>query len=381
MSSFAARLLAAALALGAAVSPAVAVEHLTLRREGREEQASGRVLVEAADGVLLEAADGVLWLATKDETVSRSADDAPFKPLEAAASGQRLLAELPPGFDLHTTRHYVIAFNTSRAYAQWVGALFERLYGAFTNYWSRRGFELHDPEFPLVVVVFGNRDAYLAHARSELGEGADSIIGFYSLRTNRVTMFDLTGIEAVGGLGNRRPNGAQINQLLNRPGAEKAVATIIHEATHQLAYNCGLHTRFADIPLWISEGLAVYFETPDLSSTKGWRTIGNVNPERLARFRQYLPQRGAGSLEALVADDARFRNGRTALDAYAEAWALNYYLIRQHPQEYRKYVQTLAAKQRLAWDKPAERLAEFRAAFGDLKELDREFVRYFEKLR
>ncbi len=382
MPPVATRCLALLLALAAVYSSAQAVEHLTLRREGREEQASGRVLVEAADGVLLEAADGVLWLATKDETVSRSADDAPFKALEAAATGQRLLTELPPGFDVHTTRHYVIAFNTSRAYAQWVGALFERLYGAFTNYWSRRGFELHDPEFPLVVVVFGSREAYLAHARAELGEGADTIIGYYSLRTNRVTMFDLTGIEAYGGgLGNRRPNAAAINRLLSQPGAEKGVATIIHEATHQIAYNCGLHTRFADIPLWVSEGLAVYFETPDLSSVKGWRTIGAVNTERLARFRQYTANRGAGSLESLVSDDARFRNARTALDAYAEAWALNYFLIRQRPKEYAKYVKSLAAKQRLDWDKPAARLSEFQAAFGELKALDREFLRYFEKLR
>jgi hypothetical protein len=262
-----------------------------------------------------------------------------------------------------------------------VGALFERLYGAFTNYWSRRGFELHDPEFPLVVVVFGQRPAYTAHARGELGGGADSIVGYYSLRTNRVTMFDLTGIEALGGLGHRRPTGAQINQLLNQPGAEKAVATIIHEATHQIAYNCGLHTRFADIPLWVSEGLAVYFETPDLSSSKGWRTIGALHPERLARFRQYLPSRGSGSLESLVSDDARFRNARTALDAYAEAWALNYFLIRQRPREYVEYVRKLAAKQRLAWDKPEQRVAEFRAAFGELDQVDREFLRYFEKMR
>jgi hypothetical protein len=375
------RSLSLVLALAVLVQPVWAVEHLTLRREGREQQASGRVLAEASDGVLLEAADGVLWSVTTEETVSRSSDDAPFKPLEAEATGRRLLADLPAGFDVYTTRHYVIAYNTSRAYAQWVGALFERLYSAFINYWSKRGFDLQDPEFPLVVVLFGSRDAYLAHARKELGPGADSIIGYYSLLTNRVTTFDLTGIEMQGGLGRGRAKGATINQLLNKPGAEKAVGTIIHEATHQIAYNCGLHTRFADIPLWVSEGLAVYFETPDLSSTKGWRTIGNVNHERLARFRQYQTQRGAGSLESLVATDARFRNTRTALDAYAEAWALNYFLIRQRPREYKEYVQKLAAKERLAIDEPDRRVSEFRDAFGDLKQLDREFLRYFEKLR
>ena len=66
------------------------------------------------------------------------------------------------------------------------------------------------------------------------------------------------------------------------------VATIIHEATHQLAFNRGLQARFADVPLWVSEGIALYFETPDLRNSRGWQTVGAVNRVRLDRFRQYL---------------------------------------------------------------------------------------------
>ena len=36
--------------------------------------------------------------------------------------------------------------------------------------------------------------------------------------------------------------------------------TIIHEATHQTAYNVGVHARFADQPRWLVEGLAMMFE-------------------------------------------------------------------------------------------------------------------------
>lgn len=153
--------------------------------------------------------------------------------------------------------------------------------------------------------------------------------------------------------------------MLSRPEVEQLVATIIHEATHQIAFNSGLQTRFADIPLWVSEGLAVYFETPDLQSSKGWRTIGAVNANRLARFREYLPKRPAGSLESLVMDDKRIRDTRTALDAYAEAWALNYYLIHNHPRKYLAYLEMLSSKKPLVWDKPEARLQQFRESFGD----------------
>ncbi len=160
------------------------------------------------------------------------------------------------------------------------------------------------------------------------------------------------------------------------------VATVIHEATHQLAYNCGMHTRFADIPLWVSEGLAVYFETPDLRSRQGWRNIGGVNTYRLGRFHQYARNRGSDSLQSLVSEDSRFRKPDQALDAYAEAWAFNYFLIRQKPKEYVQYLQQLAERKPMFYDTPEERLTTFRKIFGDkLTTLDAEFLRSMATIR
>ena len=160
------------------------------------------------------------------------------------------------------------------------------------------------------------------------------------------------------------------------------VATIVHEATHQLAFNCGLQTRFADIPLWVLEGLAVYFETPDLSSSKGWKKIGEVNRPRLDRFRDYLTRRPAKSLLSLISDDKRFRDPRQGVDAYAEAWALNYYLIQQKPKEFLAYMEVMAAKKTLLTGGPELRVKEFQAAFGnDLDHLDAEFVKYMQRIR
>ena len=363
-------------------SPAAAVEHVSLERDGKKIHVSGKVLVEAEDGglLLLDTA-GTLWAIQPAELTKRMSDDKPFEPMTASELADSLLKELPAGFRVHHTAHYLVCYNTSPAYAQWCGSLYERLYMAFTNYWKQRGLDLQEPDFPLVAVVFDNKQSYATYAKPELGEAAESIIGYYSLRSNHVNMYDLTGADTLQ-TGAPVNSLSHINRILSRPDAERTVATIIHEATHQLAFNCGIQQRYSDIPLWVSEGIAVYFETPDLSSTRGWRAIGTVHNLRLQQFRKYLSSRPGDSLRTLLANDQRFREGRTATDAYAEAWALNYYLLRKHPKEYVNYLRTLSAKKPLVYDEPEERLQDFRKAFGmGLDELDADFLRYMDRVR
>ena len=254
---------------------------------------------------------------------------------------------------------------------------FERLYAAFRNYWTRQGFELAKPEFPLVAVVFADQQSYKDFAHGELGDAAGSIIGYFSMATNRMTMYDLTESSRGVGMGTSE----QINRMFARPNLALTVATVVHEATHQIAFNCGLHTRYSDCPMWFSEGIAVYFETPDLHNAKGWSGIGGVNRMRLNQFRQYLGTRGPDSLRTLVANDKRFRDPKQAADAYGEAWALTYFLIRRHSKQYVEYLRALSAKKPLLEDGPEKRIALFERCFGDLKKLDTEFVRSMAQVR
>jgi hypothetical protein len=360
-------------------SLATSMEHVRLRRDGREQVIHGRVIVEAQDGGLLVLDQAhVLWTVMPDELIDRQQDAAPFESLDHKVLSSELLKQLPAGFKVHKTTHYLICYNTSQAYAKWCGSLLESLYKGFRNYWRKQQFELTDPDWPLVAIVFDSRQAYSAFAKSEL-QATGSITGYYSLTTNRVSMYDLTGAD--GRLFPQRNAQARIRQILSRPEAERTVATIVHEATHQLAFNCGLHTRFADIPLWVSEGLAIYFESPDLKNAAGWRSIGRINRVRNIEFREYLRFRAPDSLETLLATDERFRDSSSASKAYAEAWALNFFLIRTRMKEYRQYLQTLSKKKAMIYDEPEERLSLFRKAFGeDLRAFDTEFLRYVIRL-
>jgi len=372
----------AALVWSFLAAPGYALEHVTFEREGREQRLAGRVLVTAADGgLLLQTADGVLWSILPEELQEHTQDDEPFVPMTGEEIGRRLLADLPDGFRIYQTPHYVICYNTSHAYAQWCGSLLERLYQAFITYWDKAGFTLHAPEFPLVACVFADRASYELQTQRELGHLSSQIIGYYSFQTNRVTMYDLTGIEALRTLKGRRGSVAQINLMLSRPEAEQAVATVIHEATHQIAFNSGFQTRYADIPLWVSEGIATYFESPDLKSQKGWRTLGRVNRMRLARFRQFAAHRPAGSLTSLVADDRRLRDPRQAEDAYAESWALTYYLLKHRGEDFRRYLAMLSQKPPMVWDTPAQRLREFEEYLGATPdELEGDLLRFIGRL-
>ena len=375
-------LLAAWALVGAPAMAADRLHRVLFQREGQRQTVEGRLLLTAQDGgMLLESRDGMLWAITPEELVDRSAASLPFEPFTPDELGRRLLAELPPAFDVLHTSHYLILHDTSRVYAQWCGSLFERLYMAFTNFWRRRGFDIQEPEFPLVAIVFADRNAYMRYSAPEVGEAIESIIGYYSLRSNHMVMYDLTGTQAAG----RAPRGgsstAQINALLARPGASRQVATIVHEATHQIAFNCGLHIRYSDCPRWFSEGIAVYFETPDLTSARGWRGIGAVNSDRLDRFHQYMRRRPADSLSTLLRDDRRFLDAKRALDAYAEAWSLTYFLLRRYPNKYIEYLRRLSDKPPLVEDGPERRLLEFREVFGDLSELDAEFLRFMARAR
>ena len=359
-----------------------AVETVRFNRQNQPQTVAGRLILKAADGgLLIQANDGRIWTLQPEEIVSHTSDAKPFVPLKAAEVARQVQRELGNGFSVHTTVNYVLVYNTTKTYAQWVGGLLERLQDGFEAYWKKLGFKITDPEFPLVVLVFDCVESYSRYTKQDLQGDPRTVVAYYNQASNRVSLYDLTGVEALRQPGNQRGSTAQINTMLSQPEAQLMVATIIHEATHQLAYNSGLQQRFADVPIWFSEGMAVYFETPDLSTVKGWRTIGEINRLRLSRYREHLPQKPRDSLSTLAINNERFLRPRDSLDAYAEAWALTHYLLKAKPQAYVAYLQKLSAKPPFVWDEPEERLKEFRDVFGDPKELDAELNKYIGQLK
>lgn len=359
----------------AAASPLVEVRY-TLH--GEPAVALGRILVTAVDGgVLVEERDGRLVTIPAAELLEKSEHQEPFRYFTADELEVRLREEFGPPFSVVRTRRYVMATNASREYAQWCGKLLERLQTAFYAYWRRDRLDLHEPPHPLTAIIFADPAEFAAYAARDAGPAVAATQGYYSIRTNRILLTDLTrdaGANAPRSEGEiqRRVEGRLANLI-----------TVVHEATHQIAFNSGLHTRYADNPMWVTEGMAMYFESPDLQSTSGWRTAGRLHPGRWQQFQDYVRhRRPPGSLATLLTSEDRFRDPDALADAYAESWALTYYLIQERRREYAAYLQRLARKPRLKWDSPQQREEDFRAAFGDdLAGLERDFLNYINRLR
>ncbi len=368
------------LALGMLLSDAYTasgLEHVEIRKDGVTKTVSGQIVVEAQDGgLLLQTPDGRMHTLQPEAIVGRNSDAVEFQPLTADQLAAKLLAELPKGFRIHRTEHYVICHVTSDEYATWCGGLLERLYDGFHNFWKQRDVQLSEPRFPLVAVIFPDQASFAKHGKNEVGQAVNVMIGYYHFGNNRTMMYDLTGAQALRAVLGPRARRMTVRRTLQHPAAERLIATVIHEACHQLAFNCGLQTRYADNPLWFSEGLAMYFEPPDVRSRTGWRTLGAVNNYRLIQFRQQLAKRPNDRLQRLIADDKFLRSSPDV--AYSESWALTYFLIRARRKQFIDYLHTISKKDPLIWDTPQQRVTEFREAFGDLDKLDRDFLRYMK---
>ncbi len=348
---------------------------------GTERCVAGRILVIAADGgLLLEDRAGRLWTVTPEQLLSHDTPGDFFSPLSVEELGRGWVDELQAVGDFGTltttvSDHYVVVSNTGQPLVDWTVAMLERLHDAFRAFWSRQGFETHDPEFPLPVVILRSRDEFAKLATHDRTPASAQGQGYFLVTANRTTLVDLTAGEAASGA---RTLG-EVRRLVQRNSG--SVATVVHEATHQIAFNCGMHRRYADNPIWLTEGIAMYFETPDLNSRRGWRTIGRVNRNRLNQFREFAAKRRQpDSLQTLLGSNSRFAQAETAIDAYSEAWALTHFLIKSKPREFNTYLQTIAAKQLLQWDKPEQRLSDFKEVFGDLPETDRALQQYLRRL-
>ena len=335
-----------------------AFETVTFDDDGNTRTVVAEVLVEAQDGgLMLQADDGRVWVLQPEKITERKSNDKPLVPINASEMEQRLLAELPDGFKVFRTQNYVIPYNCSEAYVRQVARLFEQLHRSFFTYWENNHWELPEPRFPLVGLVLADHESFLKHARAEIGPTANHLIGYYNLESNRMTTF-------------------------NVPNWERNVATIIHEATHQLAYNCGLQRRYADNPMWVSEGLAMFFESPDRRKPGSWRRIGGVNLVKLRDWNRYVVRRPEESLTSLLSGDMRFRNSSTSTNAYAEAWALTYFLIKTRREEYVAFLRQLSEGRPLAELSARQRIEMFEAKFGmTLAQLDQEFIDYMRNVR
>ena len=188
-------------------------------------------------------------------------------------------------------------------------------------------------------------------------------LGVYMPTTNRIYLYDATR-----------------GQGKADPAWQENLATIMHEAAHQTAFNCGIHNRGAETPYWIAEGLGGLFEAKGIYSTfKNPRKKDRVNAGRLRSFQRLVKNDAQQWLTEVIGSDQLFRRDPTR--AYATAWALTFYLSERKPREYIRYLKIVAENKPLAEYGPADRMRDFTKVFGkDFEGLTVGLTRYMDAL-
>ena len=323
-------------------------EPWTLELELNGEKIEGVPLRWSDSRVVLLGRDGTVWRFAPQQAKNFKKVPGEFRSYQYSEMRARLLREFHQGFEVSTTPHYFIAHPPGQS-DRWTKR-FEELYRSFVRYFEVRGIPVTEPTVPLVAVVFPNQAAYLDYAqKSERGVSSQTL-GYYSLNSNRIIMFDIE--DALGA--NAR---WQVN-----------AATIVHEAVHQAAFNTGVHDRATLPPRWVVEGLGTMFEAEGVWDSKNHpRQISRLHLDQLVVFKKYRKGRPTDLTANIIASDRAFQ-AKPSL-AYAEAWAFTFYLVETQPKLYASYLRKTTAKKRSLSPTPQDRLREFSDIFGSNLEL------------
>lgn len=320
----------------------------------------GTPLVATEKQVFLLARDGQMWEFAPSDAQSFSKSSASFYAYSQAELRGQLMREFGNKFEVSGNGHYLVVHPAGQK-DLWAPR-FEELYRSFVLYFNTRAFRPSEPQFPMVAIVYPRQADFQRAAIADGSTNVQNMLGYYSPKTNRIALYDATA----GGNGLDWSTNAD---------------TIIHEATHQMAFNAGMHNRFGQSPAWVCEGLATMFEARGVWNGRMHHNLADrVNRIQLAAFRRNLSRRPPNAIAQTVSSDRAFDKDTEA--AYAEAWALSFFLSEQEPRKYVQYLmKTAAVKDFTAYPAP-QRLKDFTEVFGgNLALLDARMQRFIGELK
>ncbi|WP_254507702.1 DUF1570 domain-containing protein [Anatilimnocola floriformis] len=278
-----------------------------------------------------------------DQANDYAAAEGKFRSFTAAEMRGQLLREFGSRFEVSGGGKFLVVHPAGQQDV-WAPR-FEALQRSFSHYFAARGLKTPEPRFPLVAIVFATQNDFARYATTEGNHASAGMLGYYSPATNRIAMYDITA------------GRSNVDWTTN-------AETIIHEALHQAAFNGGLHNRFGQTPRWVAEGLGTLFEARGVWNSRQFTAVADrVNRGQLESFRRYLPRRKSSALPELVSSDRAFYGD--VQGAYAEAWALTFFLSETEPKKYFQYLQKTAAVKSFEDYSQPQRVRDFTEIFGN----------------
>lgn len=341
-----------------AVAQLAMSQHNTVSVEVDGVTVSGQAMGYDGKQLALLLRDGqVRLIKASNETIKPL--EKPSQPYSHTLLRDAFFKEYRNRYDVSTTENYVVIHPWGDA-STWAKP-FNDFHNQFMSYFESKGFKLKRPEFPLVAFVLRSRNDFERSLINESQWRDARIAGYYSRATNRITTYDPAG---------------QL-RLTDDPWMYSSWP-IIHEATHQSAFNTGVHNRFAPPPIWLAEGLATMFEAKGIHDHQHHtRATDRVNVRRLKQLRKFLDKNEfrAGMIN-LVANDKLFRSHLEM--AYGLSWGLAFYLAETKEKEFFEFIARDAKRKNFVPYRSEQRLRDFAKAFGnDFDKLAQDMRRYY----
>lgn len=317
-----------------------------------------------------------------------------YKPFSQNEMRSVLLKEFGRTFEVESRGQHLVVAPLGKA--RLAADILDRTSKSFVSYFTRRNLKLDKVDLPLVTVVFQTQQDFQAYCQQEKVKRTTGLRGFYSPTTNRVALYfeqpaPATARSSFGDFTSMATETSEESNLSpfrketvwGAPQGPGSFAdTLVHETTHQMGFNTGLHSRLGDDPTWVVEGLAMLFEgDANRDDEKAQTSVSQrINRERFVWFQEYKKlRRKPKSLEDFLTSDAKFETA--TLDAYSESWALMFFLAETRSSQLAGYLKKLAYRTELGQYTPMRRLDDFKASFGkDLVQLEAQYLRFHEGL-
>ena len=216
---------------------------------------------------------------------------------------------------VYASHHYLIHTNLTQAETVPYGRHIDSVYDRFAERFAGYREDVEAVRMPLYL--FRTQEQYLGFLRS-YGIAAEGSGGMF---------FVTHQLRGLATWADGRPRG-------------RTLRTLQHEGFHQFAW----HHLGRDLPTWVNEGLAQYFE--DAVILESGMKLGLANPQRLALVRDALTSGYALPGEELLALEHHEWSHSLSTNAsrsellYAQAWSLVYYLIHGDDGRYRPAFET-----------------------------------------
>ena len=279
------------------------------------------------------------------------------------------------------TDHFVLVFTSGRDVARRLGSRLESVYSWCHKFMKIVGVQPVRPDYKLEIYFYNTHEEFQAYGNNQ-GGIPDWAAGFYIRGNNRSAFYDLNDEPGMADL-LKRVNDPRThwrtkrfyNNRLGRRNQFLNTTVVQHEAAHHIHFNVGVFPKRAQLPRFLTEGLAQMFELPPGKLGGG---LGTTNHYRLAQLNNQYRRRHDAMIPTrlFVVDDA---TGWPA--AYPQAWALTHYLWKKERPKFALYMQKMANREDDATQSGTERQQEFEDIFGPADELHKKFVKYIFGLR